>query len=50
MSGDFDIKLAEKALQREQVTIHPIPIPAEKGERLKDLYFKYIKGKDNAQS
>lgn len=49
MSDNFDIKLAE-ALQRERVTIHPEPIPVEKGERLKDLYFKYIKDKDNAQS
>lgn len=49
MNEKFDIRLAE-ALQRERVTIHPQPIPTEKGVRLKDLYFKYIKDDDNDKS
>ncbi len=50
MDDKFDIKLAEAQLKRVQTTVYPNPIPKEKGERLKDLYFKYIKDKDNAQS
>lgn len=30
----------------EKKLIHPTPIPEEKGQRLKDLYFKYIKDED----
>ena len=43
--GKFDMSLALKQI-KEKDRIHPIPIPEEKGQRLKDLYFKYIRDEE----